>query len=74
MKDIATGTLRKWKRDALETAWAAECKEVISPSQVKLLARRLTELIDLRMIERADFQSAVTKTTEKKLSHSIRED
>lgn len=62
MRRLSTGTLRKWKRDALETAWSCDTRETISHAEIKLLARRLTELIDLRLVEVSAVKSAVIRT------------
>ncbi len=45
-KTIQVGTLRKWKRDALELMWKCETKDSPSYSEVKLMTKRLTQLID----------------------------
>jgi len=52
------GTLRKWKRDALELMWKCEVKDAPSYAEVKLTTKRLTELIDDLLLESSILREA----------------
>jgi hypothetical protein len=60
MRAKTVGTLRKWKRDALELMWKCETRDTPSYSEVKITTRRLAELIDIVISETASFRTATS--------------